>query len=665
MQGFKLGNPGCPCCDTTCEIDTTISNFKVVSGTATQGGGVLTIDPSSVLLARRTASRLQMAVEADFAIGTPGAYIEFRIVWNRTTGEYLFGRAYAAEAGLDAGKLEVGIFDGYSETILQGPYYLYSLNPGDIHTAVLCYDGDVLSMRVETAESAYPYAWSPIHAESVPAVSEGHQLIPASPHIATDFAAPDDGFRAGVATDATAGTYELHSWSFELRGQPHPDGQNPFGCGACVQCTEYLWGRAIDLNDTWEILSGTPYQDTYSPSRYIRHLLFDEPASVRRRHVFRRSAFGQSHTWWFSIGSKDLVASSNAAEFRFWWEDEDNYWYCNVSHNTALSIHQVVGGVDTVLDTTDFTFPDNTPTVPGGQREYTLSICLDNDHVVVSVASATFLLNDEKYLWYAQGAGFTFGVDNLYQDVPQTSHAGVVVTSTSSANPFGVAEYRYNCVWPECYSCEWCAETFGAENYLIEVSGLPCIFDQHNGSYVTAESGVGVGPWQGVSCRFYLAEDDPIYQFSKYVGFTISQTTSHPSDPSRTGRLVWVDVGLKVFDPTWKWFPLFGHLPPKEAIEAYCDYGEAGLPGSPQQGGDAFLLLYFYKWLDDDEYDGYGELPITCQSLDWTISLTDVYSRPHIRRNGATWWPNDATQPADLGLDFSSSQVRIRSMPLP
>lgn len=665
--GIK-NQPGEPCCE-SCVLDTqdfaasgSISGFTVEAGAASQAAGVATIDPASVLLARRSTSRLEMAVEAEFSIGTPGACIEFRICWNRTTGAYLFGRVYAAESGLDAGKLEVGKFDGYAETILQGPYYLYSLDAGDVHSAVLCYDGDVVSLRVETAESAYPYAVIPSQIESVPAVAEGNQILPLAPEIPGDFAAPEDGFRAGVVTDAMAGTYELHDWSFELRGAPNPSGEG--SCLMCSQCVEYTWGRSIDLNDTWEVLSGSPLQDTYSPTRFIRHLLFDEPGSIRRRHEFQRSSFGQGHRWWFTIGSKDQPASGNAAEFRFWWEDDQNYWYLNVAHDTYLSIHQVVGGVDTVMDTTDFDFP-------AVQREYFLTICLDRDHVVVSVNPSTFISNfgPNWYAlnWYGLGGGVVFAIDNLYQNVPDTSRVGVVVTSTSSGNPFGVAEYQYDCAWPYCSACDKCAEGFGAENYLIEVTGLPCPFDGHNGSYLTNKSAWGVHPIHGADiCWYYLDDHDELGTMIKLVGLSLSPITSHPSDPSRTGRLVWVDVGLKVFDPTWKWHPIFGHLPPKEAIAAYCDYGVGGLPPAPpRQGDDAFLLLYFYKWLDDDDGYGYSELPIMCQELDWTIGLTDVYSRPEIRRNGVTWWPNGATQPADLGLDFSSATLRIRSMPLP
>lgn len=631
--------PGNPCCDTTCEIDTTISNFKVVSGAATQGGGVATIDPGSVLVTRRTAGRVHMAVEAEFAIGTAGAYVEFRICWNRTTGEYLFGRVYAAAAGLDAGKLEIGKFDGYSETILQGPFYLYTLDPEEVHSAVLCYDGQVLSLEVTTAESTDPYDYEiiPSHTDRVAAKADD------------DFPVPDDGFFAGVATDATSTTYELSSWTF-LRRAGDPENEDAIACPFCGQCYAKDWSWSLPFSDEWEVISGT---QEYSAS--TQSLQFEEAGEVWRRQVFRPSGFVHGHTWTFTLRQHLGFGIENVVECRFWIVDANNYWYVRFQNGDKCAIYQVSAGVPTLKEQCLFR-----PVTTATGRSFTCTIGLCTSSVSVTVRHnglGAFPCGDGTF---STSCTTLMALEDI-PDVPASYRVGFFASDVTETFPVNLDAWGFECGDGACIGCDLCEEKLGAETYQIELSGAPCPFEDMDGTYLTNTSHVPAEGERNI-CRWYIETYNGATLVSGAELILYGDLFTHPVT-GESGYRIEVSVTQTITDPTL----LAGVDTVEEretAITDCCDgYGDC-------EGEPRIVRFRFFRFIaaDADQYSTSGDWPIECQSLDWTIGPDEVFAELQVWRNNGvsnqlfTANPLGTSYP---GVDFSVVSVRVRSLPLP
>lgn len=609
------------CCVQTCVIDTQefsadgeIQGFTVALGDASQSGGVATIDPASVLITSKSSERPHMAVEAAFSIDTEDVYIELRICWNTATDEYLFGRIYTAAAGEQAGRFEIGIYDGATETILQGPWYRSGLVKDTTHTANLCYDGETLCLDV---------APNGVQSERCAA------KVPS-------FTSPD-GAKAGIATDSSLATYELHEWTFR-RQADDPDNPNALWCVTCESCRQ--WTKTGIAFLTWDEYETSASVDwTIFPSGGLRWLTAGTvlsrniyyTANIHRQHTFYVSFPGGTGTWRF--------------RFLFWYENASNYWYVDCPHpgsggvgSPTVALYQVVGGVHTEQDSTDFR--------SGGQSDdFTVRLCLSDDSISVQIEQHGNVGGNVV-------TRVSFGLDDGVT-APEGWQIGVEADAGCRWWSHG-----HICVG-NCEICAACETGFGAESYLVEVTGSPCPFEDMDGTYATAGSQVELEEGAGFiipRCTYF------IYTTSGGGLLLSGAKISIPTEPSdhpvygasQQGHLASVTLYLYHCDPRW-WHRLAlkphaaANAEREAAIGEYCSAGSGS--GDDCDGSWSAMRtseLTFYYWLPENE------MPMDCDGIDWTIGFYDVFDPPE--PTTPQEWP---------GVDFSSMSVRVRSLPLP
>jgi hypothetical protein len=332
---MKRNNPGCPCCEETCNFASfdfgsagQLDSFTEVSGDWDVSGGQLTTSDANAVIRLTTApANTKYRATAIATLADTGDSLTLRIGWDTSAGSYLWAKWIAGTYdGTNpdlsyVGTLEIGSYTtGGGSVTLQGPWRIEGGQIESQRALIACYDGEKFTASLGAGAGAF----------------DSRQTLTAL--AGTDFTHPG-GAAVGLAT-GQASDYAVDSLTIDYR---NGESEEEPPCPPCDSCTQE------------DGLGGPYYEGT--PPPYSISRLWEVDASgwaAAGGGKILESTTDEARLWWrgdfVSFGQQRRISFDFDTDgdedwfwIYFWWEDWDNFFAIEY-YEDYLTLWKAAGG---------------------------------------------------------------------------------------------------------------------------------------------------------------------------------------------------------------------------------------------------------------------------------------------------------------------------------